>query len=44
MRDHFRIGHKYPDVKIHTAYSFGLDDHEFVLSFEADNHSTSSTS
>jgi len=37
MRDHFRIGHKYPDVKIHTAYSFGLDDHEFVLSFEADN-------
>ena len=37
MRDHFRVGHKYPDVKIHTAYSFGLDDQEFVLSFEADN-------
>lgn len=36
MRDHFRIGHKYPDVKIHTAYSFGLDDQEFMLSFEAD--------
>ncbi len=36
MRDHFRIGHKYPNVKIHTAYSFGLDDQEFILSFEAD--------
>ncbi len=34
MRDHFRIGHKYPSVKIHTAYSFGLDDQEFMLSFE----------
>jgi len=37
MRDHFRVGHKYPNVTIHTAYSFGLDDQEFVLSFEADN-------
>ena len=36
MREHFRIGHKYPGVKIHTAYSFGLDDQEFMLSFEAD--------
>ncbi len=36
MRDHFRIGHKFPNVKIHTAYSFGLDDQEFILSFEAD--------
>ena len=36
MRDHFRVGHKYPNVKIHTAYSFGLDDQEFILSFEAD--------
>ena len=37
MRDHFRVGHKYPGVTIHTAYSFGLDDQEFVLSFEADD-------
>ncbi len=36
MRDHFRVGHKYPSVKIHTAYSFGLDDQEFVLAFESD--------
>ncbi len=37
MREHFRVGHKYPNVKIHTAYSFGLDDQEFVLSFETDH-------
>jgi chlorite dismutase len=35
MGEHFRIGHKYPDVAIHTGYSFGLDDQEFVVAFEA---------
>ena len=30
MSEHFVIGHKYPDVKISTSYSFGLDDQEFV--------------
>ena len=34
MLDHIRTGHKYPSVKINTSYSFGLDDQEFVLSFE----------
>lgn len=37
MAEHFKIGHKYSSVKIHTAYSFGLDDQEFMLSFETDN-------
>ena len=37
MRDHVQVGHKYSSVKIHTAYSFGLDDYEFVLSFETDH-------
>jgi chlorite dismutase len=37
MGEHFRIGHKYPNVEIHTGYSFGLDDMEFILSFEADS-------
>jgi len=37
MGEHFRIGHKYPKVQIHTGYSFGLDDMEFILSFEADS-------
>jgi chlorite dismutase len=36
MGSHFRIGHKYPKIKIHTGYSFGLDDQEFVLAFEGD--------
>jgi chlorite dismutase len=35
MGEHFRIGHKYPDVLIHTGYSFGIDDQEFVVAFEA---------
>ncbi len=40
MNEHFVIGHKYPDVKISTAYSFGLDDQEFVLGFETDDPSS----
>jgi chlorite dismutase len=37
MAEHFRIGHKYPAIKINTGYSFGLDDQEFVLAFEGDD-------
>ncbi|MCI4324828.1 MAG: chlorite dismutase family protein [Thermoplasmata archaeon] len=37
MGEHFRIGHQYPDIAIHTGYSFGLDDPEFILGFEADD-------
>ena len=37
MNEHFRIGHKYPMVKIKTSYSFGLDDQEFVLGFETNS-------
>ena len=37
MNEHFVIGHKYPQVKISTSYSFGLDDQEFVLGFETDD-------
>lgn len=36
MRDHVQTGHKFSSVTIHTAYSFGLDDYEFILSFETD--------
>ena len=36
MKDHVQIGHKYTSVTIHTSYSFGLDDYEFILSFETD--------
>lgn len=37
MSEHFVIGHQYPQVKISTAYSFGLDDPEFILGFETDD-------
>ena len=36
MDDHIRIGMKYRSVKLHTTYSFGLDDQEFVVAFETD--------
>ena len=39
MGEHFKIGHKYPSIKINTGYSFGLDDQEFVLAFEGDDPS-----
>ena len=37
MDEHILIGNKYPSVKLHTTYSFGLDDQEFVLAFESDD-------
>jgi chlorite dismutase len=37
MSDHIEIGRRYPEIAINTAYSFGLDDQEFVVSFEADD-------
>src|SRR4026208_23310 len=37
MDEHIRSGSKYRSVKLHTTYSFGLDDQEFVVAFETDN-------
>jgi chlorite dismutase len=37
MRNHIEVGRRYPEIAINTAYSFGLDDQEFVVSFEADD-------
>jgi chlorite dismutase len=37
MIEHFAVGHRYPQVKINTAYAFGLDDPEFVVAFESDD-------
>ncbi len=36
MADHIAVGRRYPEISINTAYSFGLDDQEFVVSFEGD--------
>ena len=37
MAEHIRIGHAYPEIKINTTYSYGLDDQEFVVAFEGDS-------
>jgi chlorite dismutase len=37
MGEHIRVGRGYPEITINTAYSFGIDDQEFVVSFEADD-------
>jgi chlorite dismutase len=36
MRSHIEVGRRYGSIDINTAYSFGLDDQEFVVSFDAD--------
>jgi chlorite dismutase len=36
MREHIRVGHQFPSVKLNTTYSFGLDDQDFVVAFESD--------
>ena len=36
MRGHIETGRRYPNIEINTAYSYGLDDQEFVVSFNAD--------
>lgn len=37
MDEHIRVGHEWPDVKLNTTYSYGLDDQEFVVAFESDH-------
>jgi chlorite dismutase len=36
MQSHIETGKKYTGIEINTAYSYGLDDQEFVVSFNAD--------
>jgi chlorite dismutase len=37
MREHIAVGRKYSGVSTNTAYSYGLDDQEFVVAFDADD-------
>ena len=37
MRGHIETGRRYGGIEINTAYSYGLDDQEFVVSFDADD-------
>ena len=36
LEDQARIRARFPGVKLHTAYSFGLDEQEFMMAFESD--------
>ncbi len=36
MNEHIKLGHEYPNIRINTSYSFGLDDQEFIVAFETD--------
>lgn len=37
MKGHMRVGHAYPQVRQLLAYSFGLDDQEFIVAYETDD-------
>src|SRR5919202_1396402 len=39
MRGHIETGRRYGSIEINTAYSFGIDDQEFVVSFNTDDPS-----
>ncbi|MBA2505896.1 MAG: chlorite dismutase family protein [Thermoleophilaceae bacterium] len=36
MKGHIEVGRKHTTIDINTSYSYGLDDQEFVVSFDAD--------
>jgi chlorite dismutase len=37
MNEHIKIGHQYPMIQQLLAYSFGLDDQEFIVAYETDD-------
>jgi len=37
MKQHIDIGHEFPEVTINTSYSFGIDDQDFVVSFDGNS-------
>lgn len=37
MNEHMKIGHRYPQIRQLLAYSFGLDDQDFVVAYETDD-------
>ena len=39
MRDHIAVARRFTGIDTNTAYSFGLDDQEFVVAFDADDPS-----
>jgi len=37
MNGHMKVGHRYPTVRQLLAYSFGLDDQDFVVAYDTDD-------
>src|ERR687888_1713483 len=37
MEEHIMVGRKFPQVRLNTTYSFGLDDQDFMLAFETND-------
>ncbi|HEU0234863.1 MAG TPA: chlorite dismutase family protein [Candidatus Limnocylindrales bacterium] len=37
MNEHMRVGHAFPQVRQLLAYSFGLDDQDFVVAYDTDD-------
>jgi chlorite dismutase len=37
MDEHIEVGRKFPNIRLNTSYSFGLDDQDFMLAFETDD-------
>jgi len=37
MQEHIRVGREFPQVRQVLAYSFGLDDQEFIVAYEMDD-------
>lgn len=37
MEEHGMIGRRFPQVRLNTSYSFGLDDQDFMLAFETED-------
>jgi chlorite dismutase len=37
MEEHIQAGRQFPQVRLNTSYSFGLDDQDFMLAFETED-------
>jgi chlorite dismutase len=37
MNEHIKVGHDYPNIKQVLVHSFGLDDQEFIVSYETED-------
>ena len=37
MNEHIKVGHEYPTIKQVLVHSFGLDDQEFIVSYETED-------